>query len=141
MKKLNMNKILVIIPTLNAQQILKKQLQKLKDQTYHVEILVIDSNSDNKTLNIAKEQSIDTISIKKEDFNHATTRNLALNYEADFYLFMTQDALPTDKYLIDNLLKPFDDRDVVMSYARQLPKKVQMRSKDLQGRQIIQLLR
>ena len=36
---------------------------------------------------------------------------------------MTQDAIPADKYLIDELIKPFENKDVYMTYARQLPKK------------------
>jgi len=34
---------------------------------------------------------------------------------------MTQDAIPYDDKLIENLLKAFDDPDVVVSYARQIP--------------------
>ncbi len=116
-----MNKILLIIPTLNAQQSLRTLLHKLQNQTHHVDILVIDSSSSDKTIDIAKECKVDVVNIKKENFNHATTRNFAINYEVDFYLFMTQDALPHDDKLVENLLKPFDDRDVVVSYARQIP--------------------
>ncbi len=112
-----MSKILVIIPTLNAQQTLGKLLCMLKEQ----DILVIDSSSTDDTLKIAKEQSVDVSIIKKYDFNHATTRNMALNYQADFYLFLTQDALPYDRYLIEKLLKTFEEDDVVVSYARQIP--------------------
>lgn len=59
--------------------------------------------------------------IEKKEFNHANTRNLTLKYEADFYLFMTQDAMPYDEHLIANLMQAFDDPDVVVAYARQLP--------------------
>ncbi len=112
-----MNKILVIIPTLNAEQILEKQLCMLKEQN----VLVIDSSSTDDTLKIAKEKNIDVTIIKKADFNHATTRNIALQQDADFYLFLTQDALPVDSYLVEKLLKPFNDKEVVVSYARQIP--------------------
>jgi rhamnosyltransferase len=61
------------------------------------------------------------LDIDKIDFNHANTRNIALQYDADFYLFMTQDALPYDNTLIEKLLEPFENTDVVVSYARQIP--------------------
>jgi len=111
--------IVVVIPTLNASQTLSYQLDKLKTQ--HCKVLVIDSSSDDDTLDIAQKAGVEVLEIQRADFNHATTRNKALNYDADFYLFMTQDALPYDENLIENLLKPFDDKDVVVSYARQIP--------------------
>jgi rhamnosyltransferase len=82
---------------------------------------VIDSASDDDTPHIAQKVGVELLEIQRADFNHAATRNLALNYEADFYLFMTQDAIPYDDKLIENLLKAFDDPDVVVSYARQIP--------------------
>ena len=65
---------------------------------------------------------VNYIIIDKKDFNHANTRNIALNYKADFYMFMTQDAIPYDEYLVKNLLSSFQN-DIVVSYARQIPKK------------------
>ncbi len=115
--------IMVIIPTLNASMLLKKQLNSLKQQTVNIDILVLDSSSGDDTLYFAKEYGAESRVIKKEDFNHATTRNIALQYNADFYLFLTQDAQPVDNHLIENLLKPFSDKEVVISYARQIPYK------------------
>lgn len=59
--------------------------------------------------------------IDKKDFSHSDTRNSVLKYDADFYLFMTQDALPYDEKLIKHLLDALDDPTVMVSYARQLP--------------------
>jgi rhamnosyltransferase len=111
--------IVVIIPTLNASKTLSTQLGKLSQQD--CKVLVIDSSSSDDTVEIAKSFDVKVTEIKGEEFNHATTRNLALNYDADFYLFMTQDALPYDDKLVENLLKPFDDKGIVVSYARQVP--------------------
>ena len=35
---------------------------------------------------------------------------------------MTQDAMPADETLMEELVKPFDDPEVWAAYARQLPK-------------------
>lgn len=40
---------------------------------------------------------------------------------ADLVLCMTQDAMPADETLIEELVKPFDDPEVWAAYARQLP--------------------
>lgn len=111
----------IYIPTLNAEQSIEELLNALVNQLEAFEIILIDSSSKDKTVEIAKKFDVKVIQISRNEFNHATTRNLALQKEADFYLFMTQDALPYDEYLVENLLEPFEDEDVVVSYARQIP--------------------
>ena len=114
-------KIIITIPTYNAERYIKKLVKELRSQTIAPIITIIDSSSEDKTYNLLGSLSVETIKIAKKDFNHAITRNMALNYDADFYLFMTQDALPYDSNLIKNLIKPFDDKSIVVSYARQMP--------------------
>ena len=112
-------KIVIIIPILNPkEEFFTKIVPMLKNQSVKSRIVLINSGK-----KIEDSLGCDIIDIDKKEFNHANTRNIALNYEADFYLFMTQDSLPFDKYLIEELLKPFDDEDVVISYARQIPYK------------------
>lgn len=111
-------KIQIIIPILNPKwDDFKKILELLQMQTMKCDILLINSGKNNISITC----SMELINIEKEEFNHATTRNKALFYEADFYLFMTQDALPYDEHLVANLYSAFVDSDVVVAYARQLP--------------------
>ncbi|MCR5627879.1 MAG: glycosyltransferase [Lachnospiraceae bacterium] len=59
------------------------------------------------------------------EFNHGKSRNKgARRSQGDYMVFMTQDALPKDSYLLEKLLEPFEneDTDIAVSYARQLPK-------------------
>jgi len=114
-------KTLIIIPTLNAADIIDAQLSKFIHLSSKVNILIIDSSSDDETLDIVKSYENDFIVVKREEFNHATTRNIALKYDADYYLFMTQDALPCDDTLIEDITKPFEDKSVMVSYARHIP--------------------
>ncbi len=114
-------KTLIIIPTLNAADIIDAQLSKFIHLSSKVSVLIIDSSSEDDTLEVIKSYDYNYRVIKREAFNHATTRNIALEYDADFYLFMTQDALPCDDTLIEDIMMPFADEDVVVSYARHIP--------------------
>jgi rhamnosyltransferase len=108
-------KVLVIIPIFNPNDTLFSTIIPiLLKQSIKPNILLISSGAKVPVGNY------ESIVIDKKDFNHANTRNIALLHVSDFYLFMTQDATPFDEYLIENLLKSFDDEDVVVSYARQI---------------------
>lgn len=111
-------KTVIIIPILNPEEeFFTKIIPLLTQQTLKSEIILINSGE-----KIEESNSYKTIQIEKKDFNHANTRNLALEYEADFYLFMTQDATPSDEYLVENLINSFQkSNDIVVSYARQIP--------------------
>lgn len=61
--------------------------------------------------------------IKKKEFDHGGTRHrAAMESSADILVFMTQDALPANDRLIEELIRPLNaESDVAASYARQLP--------------------
>lgn len=73
---------------------------------------------------IKKNPKVEIHNISRKEFDHAGTRNKAAKYsDAEFLIFMTQDAVPTDTHLISGLLKPMEDASVAVSYGRQLPGK------------------
>lgn len=56
-----------------------------------------------------------------EEFDHGGTRNRAASMsEADYIMFMTQDAIPLDTKLAENVLKAFSQEGVAAVYARQM---------------------
>lgn len=60
--------------------------------------------------------------IPREAFDHGGTRQLALCLSrAPYVLFMTQDALPEDRRLLERLLDSVQEPNVRIAYARQLP--------------------
>lgn len=66
--------------------------------------------------------NITIIPIDKKEFDHGATRNYGASLSnADILMFMTQDAVPADEQLIENLLIPYEDPWVAAAYARQLP--------------------
>ena len=94
------------------------QAQERKAQ----EIIVIDSESTDDTVKLACEAGCRVIPVPRKDFNHGGTRNIAAGYAKGRYLvFLTQDALPVDANLLNNLAMPLEkDRDIAMGYGRQI---------------------
>lgn len=116
--------ISVIIPTLNAGKTIGELLSKLRSQNLDTEIIVIDSSSKDNTVNIAKSFGVKVISIPSNAFNHGRTRNLgATESKGDILVFMTQDAIPQNNYLIEKLIAPLKDPSIAASYARHIPRK------------------
>jgi len=119
-------KVSVIIPTLNAGRQFSKLLAMLQQQSIKPhEIIVADSCSDDDTLSYAQQAGAVILSIDRSEFDHGGTRNLAASYATgNILLFMTQDVLPVDRFLIERLIAPLtediEDNGVAYCYARQL---------------------
>ena len=65
---------------------------------------------------------VEVYHLAKEEFDHGGTRDRGVRMStADLVVCMTQDAMPADETLIEELVKPFDDPKVWAAYARQLP--------------------
>lgn len=117
--------IAVIIPTCNAGPEFSNILDILCDQSQKFDIVIVDSSSDDDTLDIARQYKINTKEIHRESFDHGGTRQRAVDHlkENDLVVFLTQDALLADAVAIENILKPFQDNCVAAVCGRQLPRK------------------
>mgnify|MGYP002361221819 FL=1 len=116
----------LIVPTLNAGELWPAWLEAVSQQTYPIyRKLVVDSSSDDNTVALAVAQGFETITIARKDFNHGGTRQMAAEYlaDCDFLVFLTQDALLATVDSLVNLLAPFSDPSIAISYGRQLPHK------------------
>ena len=113
----------IIIPTLNASKYLPDLLSRLNDQTVtEKEILIIDSSSTDNTVEIAEKFKASVTVIPRKEFNHGNTRNLgAMKAKGDILVYMTQDAMPANKYLLEKLISPITNKSASASYCRQLP--------------------
>jgi rhamnosyltransferase len=116
-------KLSVIIPTLNAGRYLPNLLERLFSQTVSdKEIIVIDSASDDETAEVARSFGVTVKPISRREFNHGRTRNVAADDASGEYLvFLTQDALPVNGHLLENLIAPLEnDGQIAASYGRQI---------------------
>ena len=117
-------RISVIIPALNAEKELPGLLKALSEQTLQAdEILVTDSESEDRTRQIAEEAGARVIPIRRKDFDHGGTRDMAFRVSTgDIVVFMTQDAVPADEHMLENLIRPLSEEGVAVVCGRQLPK-------------------
>lgn len=117
-------KVSVIIPTRNGGKGLARLFETLREQTLRpVQILVVDSSSDDDTLRICKASGADLIQIGAETFDHGWTRNLAASMaQGEILVFTTQDALFKGNECLKDLIRPLESPAVAASYGRQVPK-------------------
>lgn len=141
----------VIVPVYKPGAELKCLLEKLGSQTYRpeaVRLLVTAAGTD--YVRICEEccavledtkkanggpMRFSFVRIEPEQFDHGGTRHLgASRSQAEILLFMTQDAIPENEYLIEKIVEAFGEKDSDRSnqakgdevrigavYARQLP--------------------
>lgn len=115
----------VFIPVYRPDDKLNQLLVKLAQQTVKprcVYILhTVEFPGQDLTLPEHSDNNIKVIPIEKKDFDHGGTRKYGASLsDADILMFMTQDAIPADEYLIEKLLEPYADIQVSATYARQL---------------------
>lgn len=116
----------VVIPTLNAADEIDGLLTLIEAQTLRpFDILVVDSSSEDGTVDmVAKHPRVNFVRIERKEFNHGSTRDMALRRTAgDFVCFLTQDAVPASSRYLETLVKPLlADSSVALVSGRQLPK-------------------
>lgn len=60
--------------------------------------------------------------VKASQYDHGGTRRMGAELsDAEYMVFMTQDAIPTDERLLEKLYQAMRDEDVAVAYGRQLP--------------------
>ena len=117
-------RVSVILPTLNGEEDLRRQLPVLRSQAvdFEVEICAIDSESTDGTRAVLAEYGARVRSVRKADFRHGATRNLcAEDARGEFLVFLSQDVVPADEHFLGPLIAAFDDPRIAGAYSRVLP--------------------
>lgn len=129
----------VIIPVYKADKKLERLLAMLLQQTLRPAKIIlmnteaeghtvadlrtrvekVAAKNDNRTLPPVE---IKIVRVEKNDYDHGGTRNLAVTKysDANFFLCMTQDAVPADVFLLEKLMQCFREEEIGAAYARQL---------------------
>ena len=114
----------IIIPVKNAE----KTIYTCLDAIYHQEfvgplaVLLVDSGSTDRTLEIASTFPTRLLQIPPEQFHHAGTRHLAIQRTGEpLIVLLNGDAVPANSYWLSTLLLAVQPEDVAAAYSRQVP--------------------
>lgn len=106
----------VVIPVKNAGDDFRHLLSRIRNQKglNDIEILVVDSGSTDRSMQVSQEFGAKIIQISPETFSHSYARNLAAEQASgDLLLFIVQDALPSSETWLQKLVKVIKDNNVV----------------------------
>jgi rhamnosyltransferase len=119
------SQVAVVIPTCNAEKDWPRLNKALRQQGFPpCQVLIIDSDSEDGTVDLAAAEGYQLLVIDRRNFNHGGTRQLAVQSLpwARILIYLTQDAVLADPHALDQLLFAFQDSSVAAAYGRQLPR-------------------
>lgn len=113
----------IVIRTYNEQKHLDQLLTKAFEQKYElsdVEVVIVDSGSTDKTLEIAKSHNCRITHIAKADFTFGRSLNYGCEFaNGNFLVFISGHCIPVNDQWLDELIKPLIDGDASYVYGKQ----------------------
>lgn len=118
----------IVIPVYNREDTIGQLLDSIFSckLPFPIEIIVIDSGSTDKTVEIIKQYNdsrIRVVTIAKSEFNHGLTRNLGVQKSrGKFVFFFSGDARIISKNIFTKTVTTFEKNpDCVLTFVRQIP--------------------
>ena len=124
MKWLNImqNRIGIAVITYNARHLLETSLPPLLNSSIPARVLVVNSSSQDGTVELAQKLGAETLIVPRASFNHGSTREEARKYlGTDIVVMTTPDAIAVDRFVVEKLVEPLLQNKAALAYARQLP--------------------
>lgn len=118
----------VIIPTYKPDRTFLELMDKLAQQSVPIQRIII-MNTEQKYFDrliygtsFSKQyKNVLVKHLSKREFDHGRTRNSAVHLsDAEVFIMMTQDAVPADEFMIEELLQGLAQENVAVAYARQI---------------------
>ncbi len=115
--------ISVLIRTKNEEKYLGQTLSMIFSQTLKdIEVLIVDSGSTDKTLEVAREFPVTVFEIKPEDFTWGYALNYGFQRAAGKYIVcLSAHALPQSEKWLEVLIDNFKDEKVAAVMSNNLP--------------------
>ena len=114
----------IIIRTLNEEKYLDELLKAVDSQitnNFSIEVIIVDSGSQDKTLEIAKSYQARIAFINKDKFTFGRSLNVGCELSNGGYLvFISGHCIPTNKDWLSNLVEPLIQGLCKYTYGRQV---------------------
>ena len=112
----------VVIRTLNEEEHLGRLLTGIEQQeTQPDEVIVVDSGSEDSTLSIAKAFGARVLHIPKEEFSFGRALNIGFaEVKSEIGVALSGHVYPLKRNHLTELLRPFDDPKIAVTYGRQV---------------------
>ncbi|MGA0557750.1 glycosyltransferase [Larkinella sp. VNQ87] len=113
----------IIIRAFNEEAHIGKLLNGIRHQETgaNLEVILVDSGSKDSTVRIAESYGAKIVRIRPEEFSFGRALNIGCQQATgDILLFASAHVYPVYTNWIDQMLKPFDDPKVALSYGRQI---------------------
>ncbi|NGX57760.1 MAG: hypothetical protein K940chlam3_00654 [Chlamydiae bacterium] len=112
----------VVFVTYRAKHHLPHCLPSILESPLKPRVLVMNSSSEDGTVELAQEMGAETLVIPRHKFNHGTSRERARKFlKTDIVVMMTPDAYAVDQNMLTHLVQPLIDGVASIAYARQIP--------------------
>ena len=113
----------VAVITYRAVSLLPKCLPPLLASPLRPKLLVVNSSSNDGTVELARQMGTNVLVVPRHQFNHGTTREIARRHlGTDICVMMTPDATPVSTDLLAHLVRPIAEGRASVAYARQIPR-------------------
>jgi len=110
----------IIIRTKNEEKWIKECLERIFSQTYkNFEVIVVDSGSTDKTLDIVKTFPVKLIQIKQKDFSYPYALNLGCrnSIAEKYFVFLSAHSLAISNTWLQDGINSFEDKNVAGVYG------------------------
>lgn len=112
----------VAVITHRAKHHLPHCLPPLLQSPLNPRVVVVNSSSNDGTVELALELGAETLVIPRSEFNHGATRERARQFlGTPIVVMITPDAYPVDGHALEKLVTPIIHGEVSVAYGKQLP--------------------
>jgi glycosyltransferase involved in cell wall biosynthesis len=112
----------IVIRTFNEEKHIKRLLDSISTQNYtNWEIIIVDSGSTDKTLDIVKNYQTRIVKISPKDFSFGRSLNEGCrSAKGDYAVLASAHTYPVDDTWLYNIISPFEDPKIGMVYGRHM---------------------